>query len=55
VVALAAAGETTPAISRRLEIAENTVKANLTSVYRTSGSHNWVEAARHYFDHHAAQ
>jgi DNA-binding CsgD family transcriptional regulator len=53
ILALAAAGESTPAISRRLAIAENTVKTHLTSVYRKADCRNRVQAARHYFDHYA--
>jgi DNA-binding CsgD family transcriptional regulator len=53
VLALAAAGESTRAISGRLGISENTVKTHLTSVYRKSGSRNRVQAARHFFDNYA--
>jgi DNA-binding CsgD family transcriptional regulator len=55
VLALAAGGESTPAISRRLGIAENTVKTHLTRVYRKSGSTNRVQAARHYFNHYVIE
>jgi DNA-binding CsgD family transcriptional regulator len=50
VLALVAAGESTPAISRRLGIAQNTIKTHLTSVYRKTGSQNRVQAARHYLE-----
>jgi DNA-binding CsgD family transcriptional regulator len=53
VLALASAGETTPAISKRLGVTQNTVKTHLTSVYRKTGSHNRVQAARHYLRHYA--
>jgi hypothetical protein len=46
-------GESTPAISRRLAITENTVKTHLTRVYRKTGSRNRVQAARHYSVRHA--
>jgi DNA-binding CsgD family transcriptional regulator len=52
VLALVAIGESTPAISRRLGIAQNTIKTHLTSVYRKTGSRNRVQAARHYLDHY---
>jgi DNA-binding CsgD family transcriptional regulator len=55
VLALVAAGERTQAISRRLGIAENTVKAHLTNVYRKTGSRNRVQAARYYLEHYAGQ
>jgi DNA-binding CsgD family transcriptional regulator len=53
VLALVASGESTPAISRRLGIAQNTIKTHLTSVYRKTGSRNRVQATRHYLDHYA--
>jgi DNA-binding CsgD family transcriptional regulator len=55
VLALAAVGESTPAISERLAITDNTVKTHLTSVYRKTGSRNRVQAARHYSDHYVVQ
>ena len=48
ILALVAAGEPTPAISRRLGITENTIKTHLTSVYKKTGSRNRVQAARYY-------
>jgi DNA-binding CsgD family transcriptional regulator len=48
VLALVAAGETTPAISKRLGILENTIKTHLTSVYKKTGSANRVQATRYY-------
>lgn len=50
VLALAAAGEPTPAISQRLGIAENTVKSHLTRIYDKTGSRNRVDAVRYYLD-----
>lgn len=52
VLALVAAGESTPAISKRLGIVENTIKSHLTSVYKKTGSANRVQAARYYLDHY---
>jgi DNA-binding CsgD family transcriptional regulator len=54
VLALVAAGETTPTISARLGIVENTIKSHLTSVYKKTGSANRVQAARHYLDRYAS-
>ena len=53
VLALATAGDSTPAISKRLGVTQNTVKTHLTSVYRKTGSRNRVQAARHYLGHYA--
>jgi DNA-binding CsgD family transcriptional regulator len=53
VLALVAAGETTPAICERLGVVENTVKSHLTSIYKKTGSANRVQAVRHYLDHYA--
>lgn len=53
VLALAAVGESTPAISKRLAITDNTVKTHLTSVYRKTGSRNRVQAARHFSENFA--
>jgi DNA-binding CsgD family transcriptional regulator len=55
VLALVAAGETTPAISERLGVVENTIKSHLTSVYKKTGSANRVQAVRHYLDHYARE
>ncbi len=55
VLALVAAGERTHAIGRRLGIAENTVKAHLTNVYRKTCARNRVRAARYYLEHYAGQ
>ncbi len=52
VLALVASGEPTSAISRRLGIAEDTVKTHLTKVYRKIGVRNRVQATRHYLDHY---
>jgi DNA-binding CsgD family transcriptional regulator len=54
ILALVAAGEPTPAISRRLGIAENTIKTHLTSVYRKTGCRNRVQATRHYLDNYTS-
>jgi DNA-binding CsgD family transcriptional regulator len=53
ILALAAVGETTPSISKRLAITDNTVKTHLTSVYRKTGSRNRVQAARHFSENFA--
>jgi DNA-binding CsgD family transcriptional regulator len=52
ILSLVAAGEPTVAISERLGIAENTVKSHLTNIYVKTGSHNRVQAARHYLQHY---
>jgi len=54
ILSLVAAGEPTATISRRLGVAENTVKTHLTSVYRKTGCRNRVQAARHYLDKYAS-
>jgi DNA-binding CsgD family transcriptional regulator len=54
VLALVAAGETTPEISKRLRIVENTIKSHLTSVYKKTGSANRVQAARYYLHNYAS-
>jgi DNA-binding CsgD family transcriptional regulator len=48
ILSLAAAGEPTVAISRRLGISENTIKSHLTSIYTKTGCLNRVQAARYY-------
>jgi DNA-binding CsgD family transcriptional regulator len=48
VLSLVAAGETTAAIGRRLDIAENTVKSHLTSIYTKTGCRNRVQATHYY-------
>jgi DNA-binding CsgD family transcriptional regulator len=52
ILALVAAGNSTPDIAARLGITSGTVKAHLTSVYRKIGAKNRVQAARHHLDHH---
>jgi DNA-binding CsgD family transcriptional regulator len=54
ILALVAAGHSTPEIAVRLGIAPVTIKTHLTSVYRKVGAQNRVQATRHYLDHHAA-
>jgi DNA-binding CsgD family transcriptional regulator len=48
ILSLVAAGERTAAISDRLGIAQNTVKAHLTHIYTKTGCTNRVQAARYY-------
>jgi DNA-binding CsgD family transcriptional regulator len=52
ILALLAAGNTTPDIAAQLGIAPGTVKTHLTSVYKKIGARNRVQAARYYLDHH---
>jgi DNA-binding CsgD family transcriptional regulator len=54
VLALVSAGETTPVISRRLGIVENTIKSHLTSIYKKTGCANRVQAARYYLLHYTS-
>jgi DNA-binding CsgD family transcriptional regulator len=51
VLALVAAGNSTPDIAALLGIAPGTIKTHLTSVYRKTGAQNRVQAARHYLGH----
>jgi DNA-binding CsgD family transcriptional regulator len=51
ILALVAAGDSTPDIAKQLGISPGTVKAHLTSVYKKIGAKNRVQAARYYFDH----
>jgi DNA-binding CsgD family transcriptional regulator len=51
VLALVAAGHSTPAISEQLGITPGTVKAHLTSIYKKVHVQNRVQAARYYLDH----
>jgi DNA-binding CsgD family transcriptional regulator len=53
ILSLVAAGEPTAAISKRLGIAENTVKSHLTNIYAKTGSRNRVQATRHYLRQYA--
>jgi DNA-binding CsgD family transcriptional regulator len=53
ILALLAAGESTPAIAARLGITPSTIKTHLTSVYRKIDTQNRVQAARYYLDNHA--
>jgi DNA-binding CsgD family transcriptional regulator len=53
VLALIAAGHSTPAIAEQLGITAGTVKAHLTSIYKKTRVHNRVQAARYYLDHSA--
>ncbi len=46
ILALVAAGMSNKSIGRRLGIAEATVKAHLTSIFRATGSENRTQAAR---------
>ena len=46
ILALVAAGMPNKSIGRRLGIAEATVKAHLTSIFRTTGTQNRTQAAR---------
>jgi|GEM_PF-5539722 len=48
ILALVAAGLTTPQIADRLGIAVDTIKTHLSSVYRKTGTGNRVQAARFY-------
>jgi DNA-binding CsgD family transcriptional regulator len=48
ILSLVAAGERTVAVSRRLGIAENTVKSHLTNIYIKTGCLNRVQAAGYY-------
>jgi DNA-binding CsgD family transcriptional regulator len=54
ILALVAAGDTIPAIARRLGVAPNTVKSHLTSVYRKTGVTNRVEVTRYFLDHYTS-
>jgi DNA-binding CsgD family transcriptional regulator len=51
VLALVAAGHSTPAIAEQLSISQGTVKAHLTSIYKKTRVQNRVQAARYYLDH----
>jgi DNA-binding CsgD family transcriptional regulator len=51
VLALVAAGHSTPSIAEQLGIAQGTVKAHLTSVYKKIPVQNRVQATRYYLDH----
>jgi DNA-binding CsgD family transcriptional regulator len=50
VLALVAAGMSTPDIARELGISPGTVKTHLTSTYRKLGVRNRVQAVRYYLD-----
>jgi DNA-binding CsgD family transcriptional regulator len=52
ILALLAAGNSTPDIAEQLGITPGTIKTHLTSVYKKIGAKNRVQAARHYLDHH---
>lgn len=54
VLALLAAGHSTPAISQRLGITPGTVKSHLTSIYKKIRVHNRVQAARYYLERHGS-
>jgi DNA-binding CsgD family transcriptional regulator len=51
ILVLVAAGDSTRVIAERLGIAEGTVKAHLTSVYKKIRVQNRVQAARYYLAH----
>jgi DNA-binding CsgD family transcriptional regulator len=51
ILALLAAGNSTPDIAAQLGISPGTVKTHLTSVYKKIGAKNRVQAARYYLDH----
>jgi DNA-binding CsgD family transcriptional regulator len=51
ILALLAAGNSTPDVAKNLGISPGTVKAHLTSVYKKIGAQNRVQAARYYLDH----
>jgi DNA-binding CsgD family transcriptional regulator len=51
ILTLLAAGNSTPEIAQQLGISPGTVKSHLTSVYKTIGAKNRVQAARYYLDH----
>jgi DNA-binding CsgD family transcriptional regulator len=51
VLALVAAGHSTPAIAEQLGITAGTVKAHVTSIYKKIRVRNRVQAARYYLDH----
>jgi DNA-binding CsgD family transcriptional regulator len=50
VLALLAAGNSTPDIAAQLAVSSGTVKTHLTNVYRKIGAKNRVQAARYYLD-----
>jgi DNA-binding CsgD family transcriptional regulator len=52
ILAVLAAGHSTPDIAEQLGITPGTIKTHLTSVYKKIGAKNRVQAARHYLDHH---
>jgi DNA-binding CsgD family transcriptional regulator len=54
ILSLVAAGEPTAAISKRLGIAENTVKSHLTNIYTKTGCRNRVQATRYYLSQFTA-
>jgi DNA-binding CsgD family transcriptional regulator len=51
ILALLAAGNSTPDIAGQLGISPGTVKSHLTRVYKRIGAKNRVQAARYYLDH----
>ena len=50
ILALVAAGNSTPEIAEQLRISSGTVKTHLTNVYKKIGAKNRVQAARYYID-----
>jgi DNA-binding CsgD family transcriptional regulator len=50
ILALVAAGNSTPDIAAQLAVSSGTVKSHLTNVYRKIGAKNRVQAARYYLD-----
>lgn len=55
ILALVANGLSTPQIATQLGITPGTVKTHLTSIYKTIGVQNRVQATRYYLDHHDEQ
>jgi DNA-binding CsgD family transcriptional regulator len=51
ILALLAAGHSTPDIAAQLGISPGTVKSHLTNIYKKIGAKNRVQAARYYLDH----
>jgi DNA-binding CsgD family transcriptional regulator len=54
ILALLAAGNTTPDIARQLGVTAGTVKTHLTSVYKKIGVKNRIQATRHYLEQYTS-
>jgi DNA-binding CsgD family transcriptional regulator len=54
ILALLAAGNTTPDIARQLGVTPGTIKTHLTSVYRKIGAKNRIQASRHYLEQYTS-